>query len=214
MSDKICLKWNDFQENVNSAFGSLRVDKDFSDVTLACEDGQQFEAHKVILAASSPFFQNLLKRNKHAHPIIYMRGMKSDDLSTIIDFLYCGEANVYQDNLDSFLAIADELKLKGLMGQNNGGNERAGNIYETQLMEVKPTSNIKEEQTRANSTKLGEFVSGELNTRNINEKKIAIPDYTSGGLQELDQQVKSMMKQSQNKTQDGTRKAYICQVQT
>ena len=59
MSDKLCLKWNDFQENVNTAFGSLRVDKDFSDVTLACEDGQQFEAHKVILAASSPFFQNL-----------------------------------------------------------------------------------------------------------------------------------------------------------
>ena len=212
MSDKLCLKWNDFQENVNTAFGSLRVDKDFSDVTLACEDGQQFEAHKVILAASSPFFQNLLKRNKHSHPIIYMRGIKSDDLSTIIDFLYCGEANVYQENLDSFLAIADELKLKGLIGQNDGGKERAGNIYETELMEVKSTSNINEEQTRANSTKLGGFVSGELNTRNINERKIVIPDYSSGGLQELDQQVKSMMKQSQNKTQDGTRKAYICQV--
>ena len=58
MSEKLCLKWNDFQENVNQAFSSLREDKDLSDVTLACEDGQQVEAHKVILAASSPFFQN------------------------------------------------------------------------------------------------------------------------------------------------------------
>ena len=54
--EKLCLQWNDFRENVSSAFGDLREDKDFTDVTLACEDGQQVEAHKVILAASSPLF--------------------------------------------------------------------------------------------------------------------------------------------------------------
>ena len=59
MSEKLCLKWNDYQENVNIAFGNLREDREFADV--ACEDGQQIEAHKVILAASSPFFQNLLQ---------------------------------------------------------------------------------------------------------------------------------------------------------
>ena len=53
MSEKLCLQWNDFKENVNSAFGRLRDDKEFTDVTLACDDGQM-EAHKVILAASSP----------------------------------------------------------------------------------------------------------------------------------------------------------------
>ena len=73
MSEKLCLKWNDYhdyQDNVNSAFASLREENDFADVTLACEDGQQIEAHKVILASSSPFFQNLLKKNKHPHPLI------------------------------------------------------------------------------------------------------------------------------------------------
>ena len=119
MSDKLCLQWNDFQDNIKSAFGNLREDNDFADVTLACEDGQQVEAHKVILAASSPFFQKLLGRNKHPHPLIYMRGVKSDDLLAIVDFLYHGEANVYQENLDSFLAIAEELQLKGLMGKGD-----------------------------------------------------------------------------------------------
>ena len=114
MSEKLCLQWNDFKDNTISAFGNLREDNDFADVTLACEDGKQVEVHKVVLATSSPFFQKLLKRNKHAHPLIYMRGVKSDDLLSIIDFLYCGEANVYQENLDSFLAIAGELQLKGL----------------------------------------------------------------------------------------------------
>ena len=73
MSEKLCLKWNDFQENTKSAFGILREDNDLTDITLACEDGKQMEVHKVILAASSPFFLNLLKRNKHPHPLIYMR---------------------------------------------------------------------------------------------------------------------------------------------
>jgi len=88
-------------------------------VTLGCEDGQQIEAHKVILAASSPFFQRILKRNKRSQPLIYMKGMRSDDLTAIIDFLYYGEANIYQENLDSFLAIAEELQLKGLEGSKD-----------------------------------------------------------------------------------------------
>ena len=74
MSDKLCLQWNDFEENVNSAFGRLLEDKEFTDVTLACEDGQQIEAHKVILAASSPFFEKILQKSKHPHPLIYLNG--------------------------------------------------------------------------------------------------------------------------------------------
>ena len=119
MSEKLCLQWNDFKDNVNTAFGSLRQDTDFTDVTLVSEDGQQLEVHKVILVASSPFFKNILAKNKHSHPLIYMRKIKSEDLVAIIDFLYCGEANVYQENLNSFLAIAEELQLKGLMGTPN-----------------------------------------------------------------------------------------------
>ena len=107
MAEKLCLQWNDFRNNTIDAIGRLREDNDFSDVTLACEDGQQMEAHKVILAVSSPFFQRLLKKNKHPHPLIYMRGIKSEDLMSIIYFLYLGEANVCQDDLDRFIAIAE-----------------------------------------------------------------------------------------------------------
>ena len=92
--EKLCLQWNDFRENVSSAFGDLREDKEFTDVTLACEDGQQVEAHKVVLIASSPFFLNILKRNKHSHPLIYMRGVKSENLTAMVDFFYHGKSNV------------------------------------------------------------------------------------------------------------------------
>ena len=50
MSEKLCLQWNDFKNNVICSFGNLREENDFADVTLVCEDGKQVEAHKVILA--------------------------------------------------------------------------------------------------------------------------------------------------------------------
>ena len=58
-TEKLCLQWNDFKENAISSFRELRSDKDIADVTLACEDGKQFEAHRLVLASSSPFFMSL-----------------------------------------------------------------------------------------------------------------------------------------------------------
>ena len=62
-SEKFCLRWNDFESNVSTAFRDLREEKDFFDVTLACDDSSQVAAHKVILAACSPFFREVLRRN-------------------------------------------------------------------------------------------------------------------------------------------------------
>ena len=105
MSEKLCLQWNDFQENIKSAFENLREDKDFKDVTLVCGDGQQVEAHKVILASSSPFFQKLLGRNKHHHPLLYMRGMKFDTLLAVLDFLYRGRQMSFKKTWTHFLPL-------------------------------------------------------------------------------------------------------------
>ena len=115
-SEKFCLKWNDFQGNIASSYHDLRKDPDFSDVTLVCEENMQIEAHKIVLSGCSPFFSTLLKRNTHLHPMIYMRGLKAKDLLAIVDFIYHGEVNIYQEDLDGFLALAQELQLKGLAG--------------------------------------------------------------------------------------------------
>ena len=123
MPEKLVLQWNDFKDNVKTAFGNLRYDKNFIDMTLASEDGQQVEAHKVILAASSPFFQKLLESNRHPHPLICMRGVNIDDLSAIVDFLYFGQTSVFQENLNSFLSITHELELKGLVGNKEANFE-------------------------------------------------------------------------------------------
>merc|ERR1711922_29059 len=76
-------------------------------------------AHKIILVSSSPFFEKMLQKIKHPHPLIYLTGFQSKDFVSILDFLYFGEANVHQEDLDSFLTIAEEIKLKGLSGQTS-----------------------------------------------------------------------------------------------
>ena len=114
MSDRLCLEWHDFQSTVTSAFQEFLSSRDFCDVTLVCEDGQQVEAHKVVLLASSSFFQDLLRRHKHPFPIIFIKGMKSEDLNSIVDFMYFGKVFVHRENLDAFFVVAEELAVKGL----------------------------------------------------------------------------------------------------
>ena len=116
-TEKLCLKWNDFQENIVNSFCGSREDLDFSDVTLVCEEDKQIEDHRVILSACSPFFSSVLKSNKHSHPMIYMRGLKFKNLVAIIDFIYLGEANIYQEDLDGFLALAEEIQLNVSLAQ-------------------------------------------------------------------------------------------------
>jgi len=117
-SEKFCLKWNDFESNVSIAFRELRDDRDFFDVTLACED-DQIQAHKVILSACSPFFKNLLRRNPHQHPLLYLKGISFREIQSVLNFMYHGEANIAQDDLNSFLSVAEDLKVKGLTQGSN-----------------------------------------------------------------------------------------------
>ena len=194
-SEKFCLKWNDFQENISTTFRNMRDNTDFANVTLACEDGHQVEAHKIILAVSSPFFQNLLQRNKHTHPLIYMRKMKSEDLVAIVNFLYHGEVNIYQENLDSFLAIADELELKGLTGTTR--QPRTEEKYIQYHQERKELENEMFEDKADIATNIVEIFESFDTFEVIVETPVAttkpMDTKASVDLHKLDEMIKSMM---------------------
>ena len=81
MSEKFCLKWNDFESNVSSAFREIRDDKDLLDCTLSCGE-KQIQAHKLILSACSSFFKTVFKQNPHNHPLLYLRGISFDHLQS------------------------------------------------------------------------------------------------------------------------------------
>ena len=63
----IFLKTNDYQENINTLFLSLREDTTFIDVTLAAENGQKVEAHKVIQVQYSTTYFAALTIHTHLY---------------------------------------------------------------------------------------------------------------------------------------------------
>ena len=88
MSEKFCLKWNDFQSNVSKSFRIFRNEDYLHDVTLVGDDHIQVSAHKLVLSASSEYFKDLFKNNKHSFPMICLEGISSNDLTNILDYMY------------------------------------------------------------------------------------------------------------------------------
>ncbi|XP_067633047.1 transcription activator GAGA isoform X2 [Eurosta solidaginis] len=108
------LRWNNYQNTMTSVFQQLREDLSFVDVTLSCEHGS-LKAHKVVLSACSSYFQKLLLENPCKHPTIILPGdIIFTDLKTIIDFVYRGEIDVTESELQGLLRTAEQLKIKGL----------------------------------------------------------------------------------------------------
>merc|ERR1712129_336341 len=130
-----------------------------------------------------------------------------------IDFLYYGEANVYQGNLDSFLAMAEELQLKGLMGSDtkNKSEESSNNPFSK-----KKTKKVEEQRVHnQKEAKLSDIPSSvdKVGMEPPIEGTVAVTDYTvAGDMQDLDDQIKSMMEVSENRDVYNHGRAKICKV--
>jgi len=229
MSEQLCLKWNEFQENIHQTFGSLRNSREFADVTLVCEDGQQMEAHKVILASSSPFFQKMLERLKHPHPLIYMRGLTPEDLVAMLDFLYYGEANVHQEKVENFLLIADDLQIKGLTGNAKDDDQNQFDQEQLKIKKIKVPknhdetnpgkttsnlSNIKIEGTSNLFEKIENKKDNYNNSWFISKKIDRIKYDNYDYIQSLDKEIESLMAKSDQiiRVAGVPRRAYTCKI--
>ena len=142
MSEKFCLKWNDFNSNVCKSFGKLRNEEYLHDVTLVGDDHTQMSAHKLVLSACSEYFKEVFKRNKHSNTLMCLEGLSKQDLENVLDYIYNGEVKIYQEELDRFLTVAQRFKLEGLLESED--NEDSG--------DVRPNVNEEEEQFIQNTS--------------------------------------------------------------
>jgi len=120
-SEKYCLKWNDFTSNLSVAFQEMRRDADFFDLTLLTENSE-IRCHKLVLGACSSHFRQIIKRlssQNIPNPAIYLRGVRHEDIKNLLEFMYLGEVNIAHEDLDSFLAVAQDLCIKGLTQDNS-----------------------------------------------------------------------------------------------
>jgi predicted RNA-binding Zn-ribbon protein involved in translation (DUF1610 family) len=112
--DMMHLKGKDHYSNASRTFNQLWGDRDFSDVTLATADGQQIRAHKVIISSSSLFFKTILVKNPHPNPLIYLNGVRYTHLENVLKFIYSGQCEVSDDDLQDFLTTGEDLGITSL----------------------------------------------------------------------------------------------------
>ena len=117
--EKYFLNWPSYSDHLRSTFRHMMETGDFSDVTLVCEDRKQFRAHRNILAAGSPMFMDLLQINQGTQPVIFLKGVQGSDLETILQFLYFGEATLYENRMTALLDVFKILGIQDLFKSIN-----------------------------------------------------------------------------------------------
>ena len=131
MAEKYTLNWHTFTDHLQLMFKDLYEQEKHSDVTLVCDDQTQFKAHKIVLSACSPVFKKIIDNNPSQHPLIYLRGIQSYEMESILQFMYLGEGKFYYERMAEFIKVAQELELKEI-----SKNVKLPNVEEIVLEET------------------------------------------------------------------------------
>ena len=161
MNEKFSLKWNDYQSNWNRSLARLRNDKESADITLISDDKVKFSAHKILLTSCSKIFKFILEGTFNTNPLLYLSGVSSVNLGFILDYIYHGEVNLFQEQLDSFLESAQKLEIEGLLGDKTDQEQQdtlwqSDNINDFQEQDVKKINNFQSVDEDKGLVRVGE----------------------------------------------------------
>ena len=104
--EKFNFTKHSYLENLSVMMKNLIKSSDFADVTLVCEDKKQIKAHRNILSACSPVFKEILQIDRSPSSIIYLRGVNSSQMDSLLQFIYIGEATILQEQINEFQVTA------------------------------------------------------------------------------------------------------------
>jgi len=178
------LLQQDESSDLNGAYQELRIAEELLDVTLACED-ETLQAHKVVLSASSSFFRSLFRKTKQSSPIIFLHGVLYKDLTAMLDYIYTGETQILAEDMDRFIKVATDLKIKALSAIDD--EDKAENTNHVSEESVVDQLNIASEKLVNLENKMNDMKkepgekSLEQLAREISEKIERLPD--NDGLQ-------------------------------
>ena len=99
MAEKFTLNWYTFTDHLQLMLKDLYEEGKYSDITLVCDDQTQFKAHKIVLRACSPVLKKIIDNNSSQHPLIYLRGIQSYEMDSILQFMYLGEGRFYYERM-------------------------------------------------------------------------------------------------------------------
>ena len=107
----------EFEQERTKVFQSLLKQLSLTDVTLVNDDDLEISVHKIILSSISPVLRKLFERRPQEQPILFLRGVKSDHLRALVDYIYTGEASIDVNNLNEFIQVGKDLKIVGMRNQ-------------------------------------------------------------------------------------------------
>ena len=194
MTQKLSLKWDDFNGNASKAFGLMRDEDMLQDVTLVGDDNSQIAAHKLVLSACSEYFKSIFKKNKHTHLLLCLEGVTSSEIMNLLDYMYNGEVNIFQEELDRFLIVAKRFKLEGLLGKKEEHyiHSKSRDVL---VKEENPDPLVHEESSESQEPSLSSFVE---------TLKVSMTDEQKNDLIET-------VNQYLEKAEDGTWKCTLCE---
>jgi len=138
---RICLSSTTYSNHLVDTFKKLFSRQSYADVTLVSDDNQQVQAHKFILSACSPVLDTMLAANPHTNTLLYMRGIKLQELQAIVEFMYLGMTYVDNNKIVEFMTLAKELGIKELTSSDNvedtTNEEQSGKDSKTGLCPIK-----------------------------------------------------------------------------
>ena len=124
------IKHEDFLESMSNNLKKIKEENYFSDITLISDESDSFHSHKFVLASCSSLFENILKINNQAFPLIFMNGVNSKVLRNILSFVYEGQVEIEKEQLKDFLSTAEKLKIDGLANILNPQEEIPKDLLE------------------------------------------------------------------------------------
>ena len=106
----------DYENHIKTFYKSFHQNPRFTDVTLITEDFEAIQGHRIILSQASPMFDKLMMFN---NPLIYLKGVKSEILKNILEYIYTGSVSLKEVQVNTFITLAQEFKISGLRSKDN-----------------------------------------------------------------------------------------------
>ena len=111
-TEKCNINWHTYSDHLRDMLYRMKNSDELTDVTLVCDDKKQFKAHKIVLSACSSVFKSIINNLPLSSSVIYLRGIKHQEIESILEFMYLGVATLHQESIDDFLNVAKNLEIK------------------------------------------------------------------------------------------------------
>ena len=123
------ITWKSQTESFAQMVNNLSITGNFADVTLVLDDQSQIKSHKVILAAVSQFFRDILDdADDEENSIIHLSEVKYDELECLLLFIYCGDVETIE-NTKRIQELCKQYQIIGSKLAINNNSE--GEYFET-----------------------------------------------------------------------------------